>query len=113
MILNATTATNSVSITDNTLSWTNAALTASAAGVLEFDFGAVAPSLTVSPFIVSGLADFTAATPTVRVVVASPLATGTYPLMTWGSSSGTTPTAVSVSAMQLGTAATLSVSGNT
>ena len=112
LILNVATATNAVVITDNTLGWTNAAFTASAAGALEFDFGAVTPSASVSPFRVTGAATFTA-TPTVRIVVASGLVGGTYPLMTWGSTSGTAPTAVSVSTLLSGTAASLSVSGNT
>lgn len=106
VILNAAAATNGVSITDNTKSWTCAALTATAAGVLEFSFGAVAPGTTVAPLVVSGAATFTA-TPTVRVVGSS-LATGTYPLITWGSMSGTAPTALTVATLSPGTSASLS-----
>ncbi len=112
VILNSGTATNGVSITDNTKGWTNAAFTASAAGVLEFNFGAVTPSASVSPLQVTGLAAFTA-TPSVRVVVNSGLALGTYPLMTWGSTSGTPPTTVSITALTAGTSASLDLTGNT
>ena len=114
VILNAATATNSVSITDNTKSWTCANLTVSAAGVLEFNFGAVTPSATLSPLNIIGLADFTLATPTVSVLVNSGVAPGTYPLMTWGSTSGTAPTTANLtSTLPYGVAASLSVSGNT
>jgi fibronectin-binding autotransporter adhesin len=114
VIVNATTATNSVSITSNTQGWTNAALTVSAAGVLEFSFGAVTPSTTLSPLNITGAAAFTT-TPTVSVLVNSGLAPGTYPLMTWGSTSGTVPTTanLTVSTLAANTAASLSVSGNT
>jgi len=112
VVLNGTTAINSVSITDNTKGWTNAALTVSAAGVLEFSFGAVLPSTTVSPLKITGATAFTA-TPTVSVLVNSGLPAGTYPLMTWGSTSGTAPTNVTVSTLVFGTGASLSVSGNT
>ena len=109
VILNAAKATNSVSITDNTKSWTCANLTNTAAGVVEFSFGAITPSTTVSPLVITGNADFTA-TPKVRVVVNSGVAIGTYPLMTWGSTSGTAPTTsdLTVSTVSLGTAASLS-----
>ena len=112
VILNA--ATNGVSITDNTKGWTNAALTVSAASVLEFSFGAITPSTSVSPLKITGLAAFTT-TPTVSIVVNSGLAAGTYPLMTWGSTSGTAPTTagLSVSTLAPGTVASLSISGNT
>lgn len=106
-VVNSATATHSVRITDSEKVWTNNAFTASAAGTLEFDLTAVTPSTTVSPFVVSGAATFDA-TPSVRVLLASALEIGTYPLMTWGSSSGTPPTAVTVSAFQEGTAPSLS-----
>ncbi|MCX6858000.1 MAG: autotransporter-associated beta strand repeat-containing protein [Verrucomicrobia bacterium] len=112
VILNATTATFGVAIPNNTLAWTSAALTANAAGTLEFDFAAITPSTSVSPFIITGLANFTAS-PSVRVVVTAGLAPGTYPLMTWGSVSGSLPTSVIVSTMTAGTAANLSFTGNT
>jgi len=114
VILNATTATNSVSITDNTKGWTNAALTVSAAGVLEFNFGALAPGSTVSPLNITGVADFAAAVPTVSVNLNSIPASGTYPLMTWGSINGTAPTTANlITSMPPGVTGTLSVSGNT
>ena len=114
VILNATTATNGVSITDNTKTWTCAAVTAAAAGVLEFDFGAVTPSISLSPLTVTGTADFSAATPKVRVVT-SGLVPGTYPLMTWGSTLGTAPTTADLTVDVLAplTTASLSVVGNT
>lgn len=110
--LNNIAATLGILVADNTLSWTCSALTSSAAGVLEFNYGANVPSTTVSPLIVTNLADFTN-TPSVNVVVDTALAVGTYPLMTWGTTSGTAPTAVTVSNMTLGTFSSLSVSGNT
>ena len=115
VVLAATTATNGVSITDNTKGWTNAAFTASAAGVLEFSFGAVTPSPSVSPLNITGLANFTAATPKVRVLVNSGLLPGEYPLMTWGSTSGTAPTTagLTISTVTGGTAASLSNSVTT
>jgi autotransporter-associated beta strand protein len=113
LVLGASTAISSVAITDNTKEWTNAALKASG-GVLEFSFGAVTPSTTVSPLKITGAASFTA-TPTVRVLVNSGLAVGTYPLMTWGSTSGTVPTTadLTVTTLAFNTVAGLSVSGNT
>ncbi len=110
VILDAVAATNGVSITDNTKSWTCANLTNTAAGVLEFSFGAVAPSTTVSPLVITGNADFTAATPKVRVLENSGLLPGVYPLMTWGSTSGAAPTTadLTVSTVAFGTAASLS-----
>ena len=113
VILNASSAIFSVDVPDNTKGWTNAALTANAAGTLEFDFGAVTPSASVSPLRITGLANFTAATPAVSVLVSSGLAVGTYPLMTWGSVSGTSPQTVAVSTLAPGTSAGLTVSGNT
>jgi fibronectin-binding autotransporter adhesin len=110
--LNNVAATLGVAVTDNTLNWTCSALTSTAAGVLEFNFGAVAPSTTLSPLIVTGLSTFTVA-PSVNVTVDSGLAIGTYPLMTWGSTSGTAPTAVSISNVIPGTFASLSITGNT
>jgi autotransporter-associated beta strand protein len=107
-------ATYGVSITDNTKSWTCKSLATTAAGTLEFDFGAVTPSGSVVPLAVTNLADFSA-TPLVSVVVSAGLPPGFYPLMTWGSTSGTAPTTaeLTVSAIAPGTVADLSVSGNT
>ena len=113
MILANAVATNSVSVTDNTKSWVCSSLTINAAGVMEFDFGTVTPSTTVSPLNITGLAAFTA-TPTVRVLATSPFfGAGTYPLMTWGSTNGPAPSTVTVSPMPRHTTASLSVSGNT
>jgi autotransporter-associated beta strand protein len=114
VILAATTATNSVSVTANTMNWTCSNLTASAAGVLEFNFGSIPPSPTVSPLNIRSNATFTV-TPAVSVLVNTGLASGTYPLMTWGASSGTVPTTanLTLSAMIANTSARLSVSGNT
>jgi autotransporter-associated beta strand protein len=81
---------------------------------LEFNFGAITPSTTLSPLTITGVAAFTA-TPTVSVIVsASSLAAGTYPLMTWSSTSGTAPTTANlIAALPAGTVGSLSVSGNT
>ena len=65
VILNTAAATFGVAITNNTQSWTCAALTANAAGTVGFDFDAVAPSVSTSPLAVTGLANFTPATPNV------------------------------------------------
>ena len=110
VILNASAATNGVSIADNTKSWTCAALTTAAAGVLQFNFS-VTPSTTVAPLVVTGAATFTA-TPTVSIVGTPPSGLGTYPLMTWGSTSGTAPSVVSV-ATASGQVASLSNSPTT
>ena len=110
VILNASTATNGVSVTDNTKSWTSAAFTAAAAGVLQFNFG-VTPSTTVAPLVVTGAATFTA-TPTVSILGSIPAGDGTYPLMTWGSKSGTVPSAVTATVAS-GKSASLSNSPTT
>ena len=115
VILGTAGVTNSISITDNTKSWACSNLNATFAGNLEFSFGAVTPSTTVSPLNITSNAVFNA-TPSVRVVVSSGLAVGTYPLMTWGgSTSGTAPTTanLTVTALAPATAASLSISGNT
>jgi autotransporter-associated beta strand protein len=113
-ILNSTTATCGVSVTSAARAWTNSALTVSAAGVLEYDFSTVTPSPSQQPpLVVNGLADFTA-TPSVRVIISSALAAGTYPLMTWGSTNGTLPTTANLTVTPFaGKASQLSVSGNT
>ncbi len=114
-ILNSTTATLSVATDDNTQSWRFAAFTANAPGTLEFDFntGPITPSAVNSPLDITGAANFTAATPTVSVLLNSGLTAGTYPLMSWGSAAGTPPTNVTVSPLAVGTAASLSVVSNT
>jgi hypothetical protein len=70
------------------------------------------PSHTGSPLNIRNSADFTA-TPAVSVIVGAGLVAGSYPLMTWGASSGTVPTTanLTVSTMAVGTAASLSVTG--
>ena len=93
-------ATLGVSITDNTLQWTCPSLTVNNAGTssdLNFNFGIVAPSTTVAPLNVTGAADFTT-TPAVTVGLQgfNIAAAGTYPLMTYASSTGTAPTAVTI-----------------
>lgn len=110
VVLNASTATNGVSVTDNTKSWTSAAFTAAAAGVLQFNFG-VTPSTTVAPLVVTGAATFTTK-PTVSIVGSSPVGVGVYPLMTWGSKSGTVPSGLN-SALAFGLTASLSNSPTT
>jgi fibronectin-binding autotransporter adhesin len=117
MTLDNPLATFGVSITDNTETWTCASLTYSAAGGLEFNFGTTTPG-TISPLTITGLAAFPTL-PVVRIVTTNPLAPGTYPLMSWGSVSGTLPTAASVlkpdgtGGLADGTAASLAVAGNT
>lgn len=116
VILNNVLGTFGVSVTDNTKTWTCAALSITAPGMLEFNFGANPPGV-AKPLTVTGLANFSAA-PAVRVVVDSSIAPGTYPLMSWGSVSGTAPSLVSVvrpngtGGLADGTSANLGVSGN-
>jgi autotransporter-associated beta strand protein len=110
-------ATLGVVINDNTKTWTCAALTTSAAGNLEFDFGSTPPD-SVAPLTVTGLASFSTS-PMVRVITGTGIAPGNYPLMTWGSTSGTAPSVVQVlnpggtGGLADGTSASLTVTGNT
>ena len=107
--LTGATATFGVLIADNTKQWTFANLTTASAPVLDFYFAnALAPSTTSAPLIITGAAAFTSQ-PTVTVEGAN-LAVGTYPLMTWGSTSGTVPTAVT---LPVGVEGYLSVVGST
>ncbi len=118
VVLNGAGATFGILINNNANSWTCSDLTVAAAGTLEFDFGAVAPSTSVSPLIVTtngtstGTATFTA-TPTISVLVDSGLAAGVYPLMTWDSVSGAVPTAVTLNNLLAETYVELSVTDNT
>ncbi|MCU0792842.1 MAG: autotransporter-associated beta strand repeat-containing protein [Opitutaceae bacterium] len=114
VVLAGASATHSISVTNNTQTWTCAELAPTAAGKLEFNFGAISPGTTVSPLTVTGLADFTAATPTVSVITDAALPPGTYPLMTWGSTTGTAPSTsgLTVSTVAAGTAASLAVSND-
>jgi autotransporter-associated beta strand protein len=90
-----------VSITDNTKQWTCASLTVTNNGIssdLEFDYGTIVPSLTLAPLnVIGGVAFDTLPTVTVKFGINSIGAPGTkYPLMVWDSTTGTTPTAVTV-----------------
>ena len=106
-----------VTITDNTKQWTCASLMVTNNGIssdLEFDFGNVVPSTTLAPLNVIGEAAFTTQ-PTVTVKGINNIGglVGTrYPLMVWGSSSGTPPTAVNISSLR-GISAHLEVADNT
>ena len=115
MIIADAGATFGVFVSDNTKSWTCASLTTSGAGTLEFDFGTVTPSTTVSPMMITGAADFSAATPLVSIVADTGLVPGTYPLVTWDSLSGSAPTTteLTISNALPATVADLSVIGNT
>lgn len=95
--VSSTTATNAVTITDNTKQWTCSSLTYSAIGNVDFNFGSVAPSTTVGPIQVNGNVSFTA-TPTVHIqAIAIPSGSGVYPLIRWtGTLSGTAPTSVTL-----------------
>jgi fibronectin-binding autotransporter adhesin len=121
VVINNILGTFGISVTDNTKTWTVKELAPTAAGTVEFNFGAVDPSTTVSPLtitvatLLTGLADFTAATPKIQVNVDTGLLPGTYPLMTWDTVSGTVPTTadLTVSNIAGGTTPSLSVTGNT
>ena len=121
VIIDNTLGTFGISVTDNTKTWTVKELAPTAAGTVEFNFGAITPSTTLSPLTITvpivftGVADFTAATPKIQVNVDTGLLPGTYPLMTWDSLSGTAPATadLTVSNVAGGTAASLGVSGNT
>lgn len=105
----AGTATFGVLIADNTKHWTFASLATASTPVLDFYFpNTIAPSTTVAPLVITGAAAFTSQ-PTVTVEGAN-LAVGTYPLMTWGSTSGTVPAVVTLPA---GVTGYLSVTGST
>ncbi len=113
VIIDNTLATLGVSITDNTKTWTCMELEPTAAGKIEFNFGAVQPSNSVRPLTITGLANFATATPTVKVVASAPLVPGIYPLMIWGSISGAAPSTPGLEITTgAGTAASLAVSGN-
>jgi autotransporter-associated beta strand protein len=107
-------ATLGISITDNTKQWACSSLTVNNGGAtssLDFNFGSVAPSTTLAPLKVAGAATFTT-TPAVTVEGNNFGPAGTqYPLVTWGSTSGTAPANVTLTG---GTgAAHLTVSGST
>ncbi len=114
IVINAASASFSTNVTNNTQSWTCNSFTAAAVGTLEFNFGATLPSQSLAPLTVTNAATFTA-TPAVSVLVDAGLDPGTYPLMTWASTTGVAPTTANLTISQLlpSSAATLTVSGNT
>lgn len=107
-----TAAVLSVTITNNTETWSCTNLSFDAGGTLNFNFGAITPSSTVAPLVVGNAVVFTA-TPIIAVqgTAIGTLPIGSYPLITWGSVAGTVPTTVALPAHR-GTA-NLSVNGNT
>ncbi|MCU0794347.1 MAG: autotransporter-associated beta strand repeat-containing protein [Akkermansiaceae bacterium] len=113
IILNNTAASFMVGVSATTGEWTCKDFTAAAAGTLQFNY-TVAPGTTTSPLLVTNAANFTA-TPNVRVLVGSIPAAGTYPLMTWGSMTGTAPTTanLTLSPFEFGKSAGLQITGNT
>lgn len=113
LILNNAAATFMVGVTGTTGDWTCKDFTSAAAGTLQFNFS-VNPGTTASPLVVTNLANFTV-TPNVSVLVNTVPPAGTYPLMTWGSVSGTPPTSaqLTLSKFEFGKSAALQVSGNT
>ena len=108
VLIDSESATCSTSITDNTLQWTYAGFTTNAAGTLEFSFASTPPSTSLAPLTIAGAADFNV-TPTM-IVTGNNLSVGTYPLMTWDSTSGTAPSTV---ALPPGVSGILNVSGTT
>ena len=109
-------ATLSISVADNTKQWSCSSLTVTNSGTnssssLDFNFGSAAPSATVAALKITGAATFTT-TPAVTVEAANLGPAGTqYPLMTWGSTSGTIPTRVTLTGGSV--AGHLVVSGST
>ena len=106
-----------ISITNSTKQWTCASLAFNNSGTaLNFSFGLdVVPSTTLAPLKVTGAAAFTA-TPTVTVNLGyyAGAVGAQYPLMTWGSKSGTAPSAVTITAPSPGVVTGhLTVSGTT
>ena len=100
----AATATNNailgVSITDRTKQWTCASLTINNAGIasdLDFNFGTLTPSTTLAPLKITGALNL-ATPPNITVTADSNLGPiGTkFPLVTWGSITGTLPTSLTL-----------------
>ena len=92
------TATFGVAITNITKQWTCASLGFTNAGngvELNFNFGVLMPSFSVAPLRVIGLVDFTNS-PVVSITTDTNIGPvgAQFPLMTWGSLSGTPPTNV-------------------
>jgi autotransporter-associated beta strand protein len=109
-------ATLGVSITDKTKRWYCASLTVNNGGIasdLEFDFGTITPSTTLAPLNITGAADFTSK-PNINIIADSNLGPiGTkFPLITWGSTTGTPPSTFTL-ATSNPTTAHLELTGNT
>jgi autotransporter-associated beta strand protein len=109
------TATLGVSLSNNANQWLCASLTVNNGGgtsSLDFNFGRVAPSTTMAPMNVLGAATFTnVPLVTVELLEGGVTLGGQYPLMTWGTVSGTVPTNVTMRAR--GASGYLAVTGNT
>ena len=109
------TGTLGVSIPNTNNQWTCASLTTSGTGTpgLDFNFGALTPSLTTAPLKVNGNVDFTATLPAISVEGNVYVTAGNgYPLLTW---SGTGPSSVGGIALTLpaGVVGNLNISGST
>lgn len=105
-----------ISINDNTKRWTCASIAVNNAGTasdLEFNFGTITPSTTLAPLNITGAADFTT-TPHIHIIADSNLGPiGTkFPLITWGSTTGTPPSTFTLTTSNP-TTAHLEVTGNT
>jgi autotransporter-associated beta strand protein len=105
-----------VSITDKTKRWSCASLTINNGGTasdLKFDFGTITPSTTLAPLNIVGTLDFTT-TPHLHIFADSNLGPiGTkFPLISWGSITGTAPTTFTLTTSNP-TTARLEVTGNT
>ena len=101
-----------ISVTNATAgqAWTCAGLVfASGTTTFDVNFGTTTPSPTVAPLQVNGSVVF-GVTPTITIESSSALPSGVYPLMTWASSSGTPPTAATITPTIPNT---LTVSNNT
>ncbi len=109
-------ATLGVLVTNITKQWTCASLAVNNGGTgsdLEFNFSTLKPSTSLAPLKITGTAAFTT-TPSITIIADSNLGpVGTkFPLITWGSVSGTIPSSFSI-ATSNPTTAHLEVTGNT
>ncbi len=110
------TATLGLSITDPTKRWTCASLTVNNGGTasnLEFNFGTITPSTTLAPLHITGAADFTTL-PHINIIADSNLGPigARFPLITWGSTTGTPPSTLTLTTSNP-TTARLEITGNT
>ena len=110
------TAVLGISVPNNTKQWTCASLTVNNAGTasdLLFDFGTITPGTTLAPLKITGAASFLTA-PVLVIKADSNLGPvgAKFPLITWGSATGTLPTTFTI-ATSNPTAAHLEVAGNT